>query len=88
MRAYEKDIIRVTGCSPEDAAMIEHIMREDIFHSTLDWQTATQFKRAARKAAKMLAADRGTYEEYFRLTREAYQRMRAENESKAKSRLQ
>jgi hypothetical protein len=87
MSAYEKDIIEVTGCSPGDAAMIEHIMREDIFHSTLDWQTAAQFNRAARKAAKIFAADRQTYEEYFRLTREAYLRLHAENQAKEKGEL-
>jgi hypothetical protein len=87
MGGYENDIIEVTGCSQEDAVMIEHIMREEIFHSTLDWQTAAQFNRAARKAAKMLVADRGVYEEYFRLTREAYQRMRAENEAKTRGKL-
>jgi hypothetical protein len=87
MSAYEKDIIEVTGCSPDDAAMIEHIMREEVFHSTLDWQTAAQFNRAARKAAKILAADRGIYEEYFRLTREAYERMRAESQAMRKGEL-
>ena len=87
MSGYEKDIVEVTGCSPDDAAMVEHIMREEIFHSTLDWQTAAQFNRAARKAAKILAADRGIYEEYFRLTREAYERMRAESQAMRKGEL-
>ena len=80
--------MEVTGCSRADAAMIEDIMRNEIFQSTLDWQTAAQFNRAARKAAKILAADRATYEEYFRLTREAYDRMRAENREKQKGELQ
>ena len=84
MSGYEKDVIEVTGCSAGDAVMIEHIMREEIFHSTLDWQTATQFNRAARKAAKILAADREIYQEYFRLTREAYERMSAENQANQK----
>lgn len=87
MSGYEKDIVEVTGCSPEDAVMIEYIMREEIFHSTLDWQTAAQFNRAARKAATLLAADREVYEEFFRLGREAYQRLHTENQAKAKSEL-
>ena len=87
MSGYEKDIMEVTGCSAGDAVMIEHIMREEIFHSTLDWQTAAQFNRAARKAAKILAANRDIYEECFRLTREAYERMRAENQEKQKGEL-
>jgi len=82
---YDEMIVEDTGCSPEDAVMIEHIIREEIFHSTLDWQTRAQFRRAARKAAKMLQADRATYEEYFRLGREAYAKLHAENEAKAKA---
>ena len=88
MSGYEQDIIEVTGCSPEDAVMIEPIMREDIFHSTLDWQTAGEFSRAARKAVRILAANRDTYEEYFRLAREAYQRLHAENEAKSRGEFQ
>lgn len=88
MSGYEQDIVKVTGCSPEDAVMIEYIMREEIFHSTLDWQTAAQFNRAARRAAKMLAADREVYEELFRLGREAFRRLQAENQAKAKGKLQ
>ena len=42
-------------------------MREEIFHSTLDWQTAVEFNRAAGKAKRLLAADRATYEELFRI---------------------
>lgn len=82
---YDEMIVEDTGCSPADAVMIEYIVREEIFHSTLDWQTRTQFRHAARKAAKMLEADRATYEEYFRVTREAYQRLRAENEMREKA---
>ena len=64
MSGYTEDIIEATGCSTVDAEMIEEIMRNEIFHSTLDWQTAAEFRRAARKAAKMLEADRGVYEEF------------------------
>jgi len=85
MTGYTDDIIEATRCSPEDAVMIEEIMRNEIFHSTLDWQSASEFRRAARKAAKILAADRDVYEEYFRLGREAYAKLRAENEAKAKA---
>ena len=36
---YSNIIIGATNCNPEDVAEIEDIMRNDIFHSTLDWQT-------------------------------------------------
>ena len=62
MSTYQDMIIEDIGCSPDDAVMFEHIMREDIFHSTLDWQTRAQFCRAARKATKILAENRDLYE--------------------------
>jgi hypothetical protein len=82
MSSYEQDIVKVTGCGPEDAVMIEYIMREEIFHGTPDWQTAAQFNRAARQAAKMVAADREVYEEFFRLGPEAFPRPQAENQGR------
>jgi len=33
---------------------IEDCMRNDIFHSTLDWQTMRQFNKGARDALNML----------------------------------
>jgi hypothetical protein len=62
MSNCEDLIIEVTGCNSDDAAMIEHIMREDIFHSTLDWQTRSQLKRAAKQAARLLNENRDLYE--------------------------
>jgi hypothetical protein len=76
MSAYRQIIVEDTGCKPADAAMIEHIMREDIFHSTLDWQTRAEFRCGARKAAKILADDRPLYEEYFAKTRAVFDQMR------------
>jgi hypothetical protein len=51
----EELIIRATGCCPEDVEAIEEIMRDDIFHSTLDWQTASELRKGARQAADILA---------------------------------
>ncbi len=76
MSSYKQAIIEDSGCTPNDAVMIEHIMREDIFHSTLDWQTRAELRRAARKAAKILAEDRPLYEEYFAKTRAVFEEMR------------
>src|SRR5574343_209085 len=50
LTSYQRDIIEVTGCRPEDAEEIEDYMRNAIFHSTLDWQSRRQFNRAARMA--------------------------------------
>jgi hypothetical protein len=76
MSSYQETIIKDTDCQPADAPMIEHIMREDIFHGTLDWQTGTELRRAAHEAAKILAADRSLYEEYFAKTRAVFEEMR------------
>ena len=43
----ETDVARVNT--------IEDIMRNDIFHSTLDWQTRAQLARAAREAVAVMA---------------------------------
>lgn len=38
MSPYRAMILEDTRCTTDDAGLIEHIMREDVFHSTLDWQ--------------------------------------------------
>ena len=51
-----------TGAPADDLALIENIMREDIFHSTLDWQPREQLTVAARQAFSLLQANRDLYE--------------------------
>lgn len=49
--SYAQTITEATGVTdPADVAEIEDSMRNDIFHSTLDWQTKAQLKRGAREA--------------------------------------
>lgn len=55
MSLYRKTIIAHLKVDDEDAAHIEQIMRDDIFHSTLDWVPVQQFKRAARTAKRLLS---------------------------------
>jgi hypothetical protein len=55
-------IEEATGAPVSDLAMIENIMRDDIFHSTLDWQTSEQLVGAARQAFALLNANRELYE--------------------------
>ena len=54
MTFYQELIIKATGTNKTDAEYIEDIMRNDIFHSTLDWQSRTQLARAAKDAAGLL----------------------------------
>ena len=53
---YQRLILETTHCPQSDAPIIEEIMREDIFHSTLDWQTRSMLQKAAREAVKLRAA--------------------------------
>jgi hypothetical protein len=39
-----------TNCTDVEAPILEEIMRKDIFHSTLDWQTHRQLEKAAIEA--------------------------------------
>ena len=54
-------IHETTGAPENDIGQIETIMREDIFHSTLDWQTRQQLADAARDAYELLMANREFY---------------------------
>ena len=52
---YQRLITELTGITGENnLCLIEDCMREDIFHSTLDWQTREEFEEGAKKAVAML----------------------------------
>jgi hypothetical protein len=81
---YERDIQQLLRCSADDAIMIEHIMRDEVLHTVaLDWLSAREFNKAARKAAKLLEADRAEYETYFAGVRVAFEQMRAAKNTQA-----
>ena len=69
MTDTEEMIVEATGCPPEEASKVETVLRLDVFHSTLDWQSAAEFRRGARKAWRLLNENRADYEEYFRQCR-------------------
>lgn len=51
LRGYALSISQATGVTdPTDLADIEDSMRNDIFHSTLDWQSREVFDMGAREA--------------------------------------
>jgi len=59
LRGYAWIISEATGIvDPEALAAIEDCMRHDIFHSTLDWQSRSLLRKAARIAAAALGYDR------------------------------
>lgn len=51
---YTEIILKSKGCSLPDACRIEEIMRDVIFHSTLDWQTREELEAAAKTAYAVL----------------------------------
>ena len=51
---YAKEIESLTGCTPREAELIQHIMRVHLLHSTLDWLPPDQFVSVAREAAGIL----------------------------------
>ena len=75
---YQRDIVDQLGCSAEDALMVEDIMRNHVFHSTLDWMSAAQFRRGAREAWELLESEREMFEDYYRKARQAFEEMRKE----------
>lgn len=56
MHSIYQKLIRETlpGATDEQYREVEDIMRHDIFHSTLDWQTREQLREAALEAWHLL----------------------------------
>ena len=55
---YTKLITELTGITGEQTlALIEDCMRNDVFHSTLDWQTLEEFEVGAIKAISLLVEE-------------------------------
>jgi hypothetical protein len=76
MTAYESLIIEDTGCKLGDAPLIEDIMRNEVFHSTLDWQTRGLLRQGARKAAKILEGNREMFEDFRARTLAVFDQMK------------
>ena len=55
MSRYRDIIKRATGCTDSQALEVESVMRNVIFHSTLDWQAPDQLEEAARLGLKIFA---------------------------------
>ncbi len=76
MSCYQVMILEDTGCTANDAGLTEHIMREGVLHSTLDWETRTELRRAACRAAQLPAQSRELYELERAQTRAAFEEVR------------
>jgi len=65
--AYSSAIAEATGAHPIQLPIIENIMRDVIFHSTLDWQTKEQFDAGAREAYEEYQARSGFYDAEYKV---------------------
>lgn len=60
LKGYTKSISEATGIiDPKVLDELEDIMRNDIFHSTLDWQTKEEFDKGAKEAVEVYNAIKG-----------------------------
>ena len=50
---YNKMIKEILNCDDLIAEEVQEIMRNDIFHSTLDWQTKKEFEKGAKEAFEL-----------------------------------
>jgi hypothetical protein len=71
-------ICEVTGISPKRAPTIEQLMREHIFHSTLDWQTAEELKDGACRAYELYKQASTYFDTASAWQAAVYKRMKAE----------
>jgi hypothetical protein len=54
MSIYHETIKQATGCADAECGRIEDVMRNVIFHSTLDWQTREELVEGARMAVEVI----------------------------------
>ena len=59
---YRAMIQAATGAPEKLLPTLERIMRRDVFHSTLDWQSSAEFARGARQALALYRKDAAFYD--------------------------
>lgn len=73
---YQRDIMDQLHCTAEEAEIVEILMRDEIFHSTLDWQTEKEFQSGARKAWKLFLSDRDFFVSHHRKMKALFHEMK------------
>jgi hypothetical protein len=79
MSHYSALIQQTTNCRPEEAPVIENIMRTEIFHSTLDWQSMDDLQRAAMEAKLIYDSNKSEYDEARSLALRLFNEIQGEN---------
>jgi hypothetical protein len=59
---YQAMIQADTGAPERLLPTLERIMRRDVFHGTLDWQSSAEFTRGARQALALYRRDAAFYD--------------------------
>jgi len=62
LTGYQAMIQDATGAPEKLLPTLERIMRRDVFHSTLDWQSAAEFDCGARQAFALYRRDAAFYD--------------------------
>jgi hypothetical protein len=78
LSGYQAMVHEATGAPRHLLALLENIMRNDVFHSTLDWQTRAQFDRGARQAYTLYRRDSAFYDASATLQAAAFELTQAE----------
>lgn len=76
--AYADLIAAATGAADELLPILENIMREEVFHSTLDWQSASQFRKGARQALAIYEENSNFFQAEMAYQRARFQMLKAE----------
>ena len=69
---YASLIADATGASTSRLALLENLMRDKIFHSTLDWQSAEELAERARRAHDLYRSTPAYYDGHLILHRAEY----------------
>jgi hypothetical protein len=80
LSGYHSMIREATGAPSHLLGLLENIMRQEVFYSTLDWQTRAEFDRGAKRAYTLYRRDSAFYDAHFSLRAATFQLMRAEAE--------
>ena len=59
---YQTLIAEATGAPADCLAILENIMRNQVFDGVLDWQSSRQFNAGARRALQIFLKNRQLYE--------------------------
>ena len=76
---YASLIAAATGAPESRLALLENLMRDEIFHSTLDWQSAEELAEGARRAHDLYRSAPAYYDGFLILHRAEFRLAKLES---------